>query len=230
MSHIFNEPLDLSNYQIPTALAQARLEQIPLVPHQKFQKIPRFNREIIITEKIDGTNGVVYISQPYDEIVDPGTSYAPGIGTRHYSSKVYAGSRKRWLTVEKDNFGFAAWVQEHASDLRKLGPGFHYGEWYGQGIQRNYGLDHKRFALFNVSEWADPNWRPACCDVVTVLARAEVPGTIEIENALLKLRQDGSATVPGFMNPEGIVIFHTASGHLYKITLEHDEQWKGQSE
>lgn len=183
------------------------LPKASLVPHQEFPKIPRFNREIVITEKIDGTNGVVYVTE---------------------DGRVAAGSRKRWLHPQNsDNFGFAAWVREHESDLRELGPGFHYGEWYGQGIQRNYSLDHRRFALFNVHRWADPNWRPACCDVVTVLHRGLV--RIDAVNTALDwLRYHGSATVPGFTDPEGIVIYHTAAKQLFKITLENDEKPKGQ--
>jgi hypothetical protein len=81
-----------------------------------FPKIPRFNREWIITEKIDGTNAVVFVS---DE----------GI--------VKAGSRSRWITPESDNYGFAKWVHENEDELRTgLGPGFHYGEWWGKGIQK----------------------------------------------------------------------------------------------
>lgn len=76
--------------------------------------IARLNREIIITEKIDGTNGVVYVGED---------------GT------VLAGSRSCWLTAATgDNHGFAKWVSEHEDELRELGPGYHYGEWYGSGV------------------------------------------------------------------------------------------------
>ena len=105
-----------------------------------FRKITRLHRECIATEKIDGTNGLVWVG-------DDGT--------------VRAGSRSRWITPEADNFGFARWVAEHAEELRALGIGYHYGEWWGAGIQRRYGLDHKRFSLFNVSLWADGAVRPA---------------------------------------------------------------------
>lgn len=182
-----------------------RVERTPQIPHQKFAKIPRFNREIIITEKIDGTNGVVYVDE---------------------NQQVWAGSRNRWLTVEADNFGFAAWVHECEDELEQLGPGFHYGEWYGRGIQRNYGLNHRRFALFNVSKWADPHWRPACCGVVPTLFTGFI-STPVIDSVLWSLCTRGSATVPGFMNPEGIVIYHTAANQLFKVTLENDGQPKG---
>ena len=52
-----------------------------------------------------------------------------------------------------DNHGFARWVSENAEELLKLGEGRHYGEWHGKGIQRGYGLEEKRFSLFNVTRW-----------------------------------------------------------------------------
>ena len=213
------------------------LPRIPLVDHQKFPKIPRFNREIIITEKIDGTNGVVYVAPTRDVMVDR-SGHTPFDVTALYGDlppveqqpmRVYAGSRNRWITPERDNYGFAAWVREHEVELQGLGPGFHYGEWYGQGIQRNYGLDHRRFALFNVHRWADPNWRPACCGFVAVLQRRSIPCMDIGGSALSWLRTHGSAIVPGFMNPEGIVIYHTAAKQLFKVTLENDEKPKGVS-
>jgi hypothetical protein len=48
--------------------------------------------------------------------------------------------------------------------------------------------------------------------------------------ALEYLRVDGSQAVPGFMKPEGIVIWHKASGTLLKATLEGDEKPKGSTE
>ncbi|MCJ7726507.1 MAG: hypothetical protein MUP76_09000, partial [Acidimicrobiia bacterium] len=46
----------------------------------------------------------------------------------------------RWITPEVDNYGFARWVKDHEEELRTgLGAGLHFGEWWGQGIQRRYG-------------------------------------------------------------------------------------------
>ena len=53
-----------------------------------FPKIPRwYNEEVIITEKIDGTNACVAISEDL--------------------SVVSAQSRTRLLSIDKDNYGFA---------------------------------------------------------------------------------------------------------------------------
>lgn len=37
----------------------------------------------------------------------------------------------------------------------------------------------------------------------------------------------GSEAAPGFMHPEGVVIFHSQSGALFKKTFENDEAGKG---
>ena len=152
------------------------------MPFPKFGSIARLNREVVLTEKIDGTNALVQITRvPLGTSID--FSIPPFIrawiddseldesGMPTYELILRVGSRSRWLSTTDDNFNFAKWVKTNAQELLKLGVGNHYGEWYGQGIQRNYGLTHKRFALFNVSKWGDSDVRPACCDVVPVLSR-----------------------------------------------------------
>jgi hypothetical protein len=170
-----------------------------------FNKIARLNRECVATEKIDGTNALVFVGD---------------------QGEVLAGSRSRWITPESDNFGFARWVAEHEAELRMLGPGYHYGEWWGAGIQRRYGLAEKRFSLFNVHRWGDEAVRPPCCGVVPELARGLDVRDVT-ERALATLRDRGSMVAPGFMRPEGVVVFHSASGQLFKVTLEKDEAPKG---
>jgi hypothetical protein len=174
----------------------------PTVPFVEFPKIARYSREVVVTEKIDGTNAQVYVNDTMTE--------------------VFAGSRSQWITPEKDNFGFARWVQEHQSELLALGPGSHFGEWWGAGIQRRYDLKEKRFSLFNTYRWSDDATRPACCHVVPVLWR----GPFDELNAgqlLRALIENGSVASPGFMKPEGVVIFHTAAQWLLKKTIEKDE-------
>ncbi len=64
---------------------------------------------------------------------------------------MFIGSRTRWITAQDDNHGFARWVEGNKQELLKLGAGRHFGEWWGSGIQRGYGLQkgEKRFSLFN---------------------------------------------------------------------------------
>jgi len=221
---------------------------------QKFSKIPRLSRDIVVTEKIDGTNGqvVIFDNTDFAEYIDNNDPeaiflpdrvekdtevtdfiinyclYAEEI-TPDYHLYVFAGSRKRWLNLESDNYGFASWVRENAKELIDLGKGRHFGEWYGKGIQRNYGLQEKRFALFNVKRWENPEIRPACCGAAPVLWRG-LFDTLKIHCVLEELRDAGSLVAPGFMNPEGIIIYHMASGRLFKKTIEDDEKPKGQTE
>lgn len=189
-----------------------------------FGKIARLSRECIVTEKIDGTNAQVHI---VSELSDQYPFDALPIAKRGELS-LFAGSRNRYLTPEDDNFGFAKWVKANADALWALGEGRHYGEWWGQGIQRGYGLTEKRFSLFNVHMWSDATVRPSCCHVVPVLARG-VFDTVMLNMDLIlgRLRADGSEAAPGFMNPEGIILFHTASSTLFKKTLEGDDAPKG---
>ena len=174
-----------------------------------FPKIARWNREIIVTEKIDGTNACVVISE---------------------EGEVSAQSRTRSITPEDDNFGFAQWVRDNAEELGKLGTGYHYGEWWGSGIQRGYGLPkgERRFSLFNTYRWSNAEVRPKCCHVVPLLAQLHSPCTDDLVEELELLRAHGSRATP-FMNPEGIIIFHVASNQSYKITLEKDDKPKGQA-
>lgn len=191
---------------------------------REFPKIPRLNRDIVITEKIDGTNACIVVVE--NELL---------------GLQVFAQSRKRVLRPgETDNFGFRAWVEKNAEALKLLGPGHHYGEWYGQGIQRGYGLQEKRFALFDAHRWG------ATLEQATVFesVRSAVPtiGVVPVMYSgprrgdafmeptvwcIEELQRTGSRIVPGYTNPEGIVVFHTASRQLYKVTCEKDEAAKG---
>lgn len=169
----------------------------------EFRKIPRMSRECVITEKIDGTNCCVLVGE---------------------DGSLRAGSRTRWIDTDTDHFGFALWVKQHADELRGLGPGTHFGEWWGVGIQRGYGLHERRWSLFNVGRWSES--RPACCHVVPVLWRGNFCD-LNTQLLLENLMTCGSAAAPGFMRPEGIVIYHKAANVLFKRTIEKDEQPKG---
>ena len=160
-----------------------------------FRKIRRArDNGIIITEKLDGTNAQIAISE---------------------DGSIRFGSRKRWVTPEADNFGFAAWAHEHIDELRTLGPGRHFGEWYGLGVQRGYGLQEKRLALFNTHR--PPESLPACVEQVPVLYRGPyVAGAIE--ETMGALMASGSHAAPGFMKPEGIVTYFHLTQTMIKRT------------
>lgn len=183
----------------------------------KWPSIQRLSSETCwITEKIDGTNGVIMIPE------DP-------------SKPVLAGSRERWLTNEdgsppekgRDNFGFGAWVHERSDSLRRLGPGVHYGEFHGAGIQRKYGLTDRRWASFEY--WRTDIDIPGVC-VVPLLFEGCPDMTLDgipvtaWDIHVAKLRGEGSVLYPGFMSPEGVVItFKNMNAAKFKRLCENDK-------
>lgn len=187
----------------------------------EFPKMARLSRDIVITEKIDGTNAQVLITEDGD---------------------MFTGSRTRWITPQDDNYGFAKWAEGNKSELLKLGAGKHFGEWWGNGIQRGYGLPkgEKRFSLFNTIRWCaygqtpsriitqDPKIEkyqevlPEICHLVPLLYIGRF-NSYDIENCLYGLKNNGSVAAPGFLKPEGIVVFHTAGNVGFKKTIEKDD-------
>lgn len=193
---------------------------------EEWPKIPRLKARQVITEKIDGSNGQIALFPLASEEVlasakaDPFClAVLPGNAVGDSALALYAGSRSRWLGTSSisDNFGFAKWVRDNADDLLKLGEGRHFGEWWGFGIQRRYGINEKRFSLFNTARWnpENPN-KPACCHVVPIVPCDEP------DAAMAHLAEHGSLAVPGWDKPEGIVVYHSASRSLYKRTFDDD--------
>lgn len=160
-------------------------------PFQGWPKIPRWQNEAyVITEKIDGTNGCIIITEYGD---------------------IFAQSRSKILDESKagDNHGFCKWVMGNKDDLLALGVGYHFGEWWGKGIQRNYEMTEKVFSLFNI-------WMPAipeCVRKVPVIEKT-------LEKAIARIKVTGSIAAPGFMNPEGLVMSATQNrGVRYKFII-----------
>jgi hypothetical protein len=174
----------------------------------EFNKIPRLSRNCVVTEKIDGTNASIFIGE---------------------DGEFLTGSRTRWITPEDDNYGFSRWAHANKEELLKLGPGQHFGEWWGLGIQRNYGLKEKRFSLFNTARWSYDSLRPACCGVVPVLYSGDFD-TVMISIALKELAELGSKAAEGFMKPEGVVIYHEAARSYFKKTIEKDAEYKSKAQ
>jgi hypothetical protein len=170
-----------------------------------FNKISRLSRECVVTEKIDGTNASITITDAGEFLV---------------------GSRTRWITPTDDNYGFAKWAHANKEELMKLGPGQHFGEWWGLGIQRGYSQTIKKFSLFNTARWSNDGIRPLCCGVVPVLYMG-LFDTDEVKKAVNRLAHFGSSAAPGFAKPEGVVVYHQAARIYFKKTIEKDEEWKG---
>jgi len=127
-----------------------------------WNKVPYPTIKFVGTVKIHGTNGGVV---------------RPVGGT---ADDIYAMSRERLLSLESDNFGFAAFVQRNASNfdaiinraqhIRPDAVGKFvqiYGEWCGAGIQKKVGVSNlpKTFVIFAVrisddaesQDWFTPN-------------------------------------------------------------------------
>ena len=114
------------------------------------------------------------------------------------------------------------------NDLILLGEGRHFGEWWGSGINRGYGLHsgEKRFSLFNVGRWTAEDL-PSCIGVVPTLYKGpwHMQGGEWAPNYWLRtLRAGGSRAAP-FGDPEGIIVYQQATGMIAKMTFE--DQHKG---
>lgn len=172
---------------------------------KKFRKIKRFFEEdVIVTEKIDGTNGLIFVSEDLEE--------------------VKAGSRNRWISPEDDHHSFARWVEENKEELKRLGPGYHYGEWWGEGVQRGYGMKQKVFSLFNVSRWSDDTVRPICCDVVPVLWSGNSTDFFNTfwakPDALFKISKAALKYDVEFDKPEGYTVYLVKTGVYLKVPMD----------
>lgn len=199
-------------------------------------KIPRLSKTTFITEKIDGTNAAIVIRELHmmDELHPCETGVFTGGELPDYA--VRAQSRKRIISPDDDNFGFALWVQQNARALASfLGEGAHFGEWWGVGIQRGYGLRERRFSLFNTHRWKQENLE-ACglteigVHVVPTLSVWSTIDSNEVDGCLSLLDKYGSRAAPGFWPAEGVVIYHTASNQMFKRMLVDDDVPKGFSQ
>jgi hypothetical protein len=185
----------------------------------KFPKLARLFREVVITEKIDGTNAAIVWS--YD---DPDANTVATTITATGPMHMWCQSRKNFITPERDNFGFAAWCRDYADELGALGVGRHFGEWWGAGIQRNYGRIDRKFSLFNVLRWDDGSVPPVC-GVVPTIYRG-LFSTEAVVDCLVNLRYGGSYASPGFMRPEGLIVHHNAASIGFKVSLDNDDKHK----
>lgn len=162
-----------------------------MIEFRAWPKIPRVeNKKEFYTEKIDGTNACIIITE---------------------EGEFACQSRSKIITPEDDNFGFARWAYENKEELLKLGPGYHFGEWWGKSIQRGYNQTEKHFSLFNTARWGTHNPNTPTCVSVVPLIEANTA-----EEAKQKLIEHGSYAAPGFMNVEGIVIYEYQSKSYWK--------------
>jgi hypothetical protein len=209
-----------------------------------YPKTPRFNMGCLVTEKIDGTNALIQIGVASEAVepIPPGATIVP-TDPNGPGIFVAAGSRKRWLTPEKDNFGFAMWVSENAQQIFDIcGMGLHYGEWWGQGIQRGYAQNAKCLSLFDgpgrypalLSEQCEHGGTAGegnTCEpvvrripiglhsitVVPLLYQGPLDHILRLlhQGPLVvrnELLPNGSVAQQGFMNTEGVIVALRGSG------------------
>lgn len=190
----------------------------------KWPSTPRFHKYLTITEKIDGTNACI-------RILD---------GT------VSAQSRKRVITPDDDNFGFAKWVHDNAGALTDvMGYGVHFGEWFGEGIQKNpLGIEGKRFAHFSPWKFNDEQkeriTESGLVEFVPVLFEGQadiytIPNVMQ-DLDLYGTRVAGATKVANgydweldeMARAEGVIVWQRETQQKYKILLDNDAIHKGQ--
>ncbi len=176
----------------------------------KYLKTKRFTSNIIITEKIDGTNAQLVWDEDHQIL--------------------RCGSRNRYLnySYEPDNFGFAAWVDKNREVLTKYFKDFDYpiyGEWWGKGIQRGYEVDQKYFSIFHTGLFGDKipqelyNIGVRYVPVLYEGLNVDDP----IHTIYHQLFDQGSKLKYNYMNPEGICIFFKDTGTIFKMTYEYEK-------
>lgn len=169
-----------------------------------------------ITEKVDGTNGLIEL---YDSSIEG----------------VLFGSRNRYISANDDNMGFVSFFKNYTNQLGTLTnyieeekliyPIRIYGEWFGKGIQRGYNLEAKFFMPFN--EYL------AIKMIDAGIPHIKMPVTLYsgkfsveiLEGCMNKLKDEGSQVVPGYNRPEGVVVYFPKHNFRLKETFE-GPKWK----
>ncbi len=219
-------------------------DELNYIEFQPYPKTTRLfgDKNIVVSEKIDGSNAAIQIipitnlnrvmTTEGELITLFDNDLAKITATVFDSVVVVAQSRNRIITPgpNTDNANFALWVQENAEGLvEALGTGIHRGEWWGNGIQRGYGLQNgdKRFSLFAIDRYKD---RPlqAVSGLATVPELYRGPfDTDEIKAAVDDLIEEGSYASPGYQKAEGVIVYHEASRQVFKVMCENDSIAKG---
>ncbi len=192
---------------------------------KSFEKIPRFSRvNMQVTQKIHGTNAAIVIHKFEGDptSLELGSAYQIVDDTWY---QVKCQSRNKFIIPGDDNYGFAAFVFANVTEfIEKLGPGVHYGEWAGPGINSGEGLKEKTFVLFDFWKYPPERTLPPQTKVVPLLYDGPFD-QFHLDTLLLVLKNQGSRLVPGFMRPEGVVV--RVLGQRLKLVFEAEEtQWK----
>ena len=183
--------------------------------YPSFNSIERLeNIYCVITEKIDGTNGLIEI---HDSTIDG----------------VKFGSRNRYITFENDNNGFANFFRHYTNQLFSLPnvieeepeyPIRIYGEWFGCGIQRGYDLKDKFFMPFSTF-YAEKLIEHQIPNIIKPSIMYTGKFSQEVVDTCMQILTNGSLVIPEFKRPEGIVIHFPKYNFRLKQTFE-GSKWK----
>lgn len=197
------------------------------VSYPSFSSIERLeNIYCVISEKIDGTNGLIQIDYKYD-----------WNGQRYDDHLVQFGSRNRYITTTDDNAGFANYFTPHIASICTLAeslinygdndnpkqdwPIYIYGEWFGKGIQRGYGLDEKYFMPFS-SFYAEHMIKAGIPNIMMPNIMYTGKFSLEVvDNCMNRLTSGGFHTlITNYDYPEGVVIYFPKYNFRLKQTFE----------
>lgn len=192
-----------------------------------FPKIPRVDKlNITITRKYDGTNAQILIGYEscgcwaMNEVdcegpicVNDNTDLDLGIK---------AGSRNRWLEPENDNYGFCKWVYDNSQELIAfLGPGRHYGEWCGPGINSGEGFTEKTLVLFDQYRY-DRTKLPKNVIIAASISLINLNNLIQGRLDILKTILESTDQLKGNQaGIEGVVI--NVAGSLFKHVYREED-------
>lgn len=204
---------------LPAPQKDERFEAWPKTKH-----VDKVLGSVIVTEKIDGTNACLV----FDD-----------------NGEMFAQSRNRIITPGTDNQGFARWAYHNQEELfHILGPGRHFGEWWGRSIGRKYNMEHNVFSVFNVgrfykAEPGDPlnsmSTRAATSSIFDQVSA--VPhiytgeyNSAEMQAAINDLRLTGSkaSAVYGidYKDPEGVCFYFREFDKVAKLVFANPGKHK----
>jgi hypothetical protein len=189
------------------------------IQHLSFPKIQRLeNLEVIVTEKLDGTNAVIYKETEED-------------GTIRFKF----GSRNRWLGGHDEkgkiieNHGFFQFCSDNLEYLMKLSDGYHYGEFIGPGINRGYFRDKKMLFLFDTRLEEAANNGLFGPDIRTVPVLAENISLIEVMMYMKDIKDENPelmSTINEQVKMEGVMLYIPRLNQRIKVIFdkEHNPQ------
>lgn len=204
---------------------------------KRFGQTPDLFADGTLCEKLDGDTIGIHIdplkTDPFtDEVgIKAGDVMFSGADKRAEFYRVWLQNRSREVTPDQhDVHGVAAWARAHAAQLvETLGPGIHFGEWWGYKICRGYGLGpgDRRFSLFNTARWGfiDGTQVPSLYAAPVLWEGNLMEGWATIRNEMDALLEGGSVAAPGYRHPEGVVLYHHGADvmmqHLFKSETRH---------